>query len=484
MKRLLSPGLTALCFALVLASTWGFGYRVASFETLLAVVISLLLAISVSFLAGLSDASRMTIVGLLFFHILATSFISSPLWIWLVISLGAAALGLLHTRLQPQFFVVCGLVFLVLKHHQEMRVPEGQSEVVVPASADADTQILVHWVMDEMGSFESIPEAQRVQAEIDEIRAAYVERGFRLYSGAPSFSPDSRESLGRLVDVHKPEAAITNVEKVGDRNSYRILRNTLHQLYAEQGWSVSITQSSYIDFCAQRHFSCRTYEMGKNAYLFDANGLALLQRAEVLGRLLFSTYLGLSAHAWRQTPDLSLSALSEMHTVLERAKSAAGKRYFFGHFLLPHFPWTLDKDCKVKPMDEWQQSDETGASKNADERIAATHAYWQQTYCTHKSVLKIVDALDAAHPGKVRFLIHGDHGPRIFRTTFPGAGEEPLTDQTRRTLLEPFIASRLESDLNAIEGKSETMQALLQRLLTAEAAVPSYSKAPPPYTRP
>lgn len=477
MKRLLSPGLTALCFALVLASTWGFGYRVVSFETLLALGVSFLLALAVGFLAAKSDALRMTVVGLLFFHILATSFIPSPVFVWLAISVGAAALGTFHKRLQPHFFVVFGLVFLVLKHYQQIQVSAGRDEVVVPMSAQADTQILVHWVMDEMGSFESIPEAQRVQAEIDEIKAAYLERGFRVFSGTPSVSPDSREALSRLVNIHEPGSAIKNVQQVANQNAYRVLRNTLHQLYADKGWNVSITQSSYIDFCSERQFGCRTYEMGRNAHLFEGAGLPLLQRAQLLGRLLFSTYVGLSAQAWRQTPDLPLSALKEMHTIQARAEQSAGKRYLFGHFLLPHFPWTLDKDCKVRPLDEWQLPDETGVDKNSDERIAATHAYWQQTYCTHKSVLKMVDALDAAHPGKVRFLIHGDHGPRIFRTTLPGADEEPLNDQTRRTLLEPFIAARLESNFKTVQGAGQSMQGLLQELLISEAAAPSYTKA-------
>lgn len=105
------------------------------------------------------------------------------------------------------------------------------------------------------------------------------------------------------------------------------------------------------------------------------------------------------------TPDMPLASLNEMKALLARAQGAEGKHYFFGHFLLPHFPWTMGKDCRVNPTDDWRAPDVSGSSDSVAYYASMTQGYWQQTYCAHRRILETVDALDAAHPGKVRCSI-------------------------------------------------------------------------------
>lgn len=460
----------------MLTATRGFGYPLLGAETLLAIGTSLLLASSITIATAKYPALRMAALGYLFLSLVATALIPAYLLARITVSLGAAVIGLLHNRLQPHFFVAFALVFAPLKYFHDIQPPAVEHQVNSPVG-DKATQIFVHFVMDEMGSFASIPKDLQNEAEVNEIRAAYERRGFRIHSDATSVSWDSRESLGTLIDIGRPTGGLPNVEQIEGQHAYRVLRNRLHRLYADNGWQVSISQSSYLDFCRDPNWNCRTYHPGRNAYLFAEEELPLPQRTAILGRLLLATLSG-SPEPWRRTPDMPLSALNEMKVLLSRAQMAHGKHYFFGHFLLPHFPWTMGKNCKVNPLDDWRAPDLSGSSEGAAYHASLTGGYWQQAYCAHQRILQAVDALDAAHPGKVRFLIHGDHGPRIIRKALP-PGEEPQVDDHWRSMLEPFVATRLESDDALPPSGAVTMQSLLQKLLVSEATVPAYGRASP-----
>lgn len=476
MKRILDPGIAVLSLGLMLPAVRAFGYPLLGLETLLAAGAALVLAAVVTVATASFPALRMAAIGYLFLSLVATALVPTYLLARITVSLGAALMGFLHKRLEPRFFVVFALVFAPLKYFQDMQAPAVDHQVNRPA-AEQPGQILVHLVMDEMGSFASVPKDVRNDPEVSEIRDAYEKRGFRIHSDAPSVSWYSKDSLGTLVDIGRPTGGLANVAQIEGQDAYRILRNSLHHLYAANGWQVSIVQSSYLDFCRDPAWNCRTYQPGRNAYLFEQHGIPVPQRTAILGRLLLATLSG-SPEPWRRTPDMPLSALSEMNVLLARAQAAHGKQYFFGHILLPHFPWTMDRKCRVNPLEEWRAPDLSGASEGAEYHASLTRGYWQQAYCAHKRILQAVDALDAAHPGKVRFLIHGDHGPRIIRQALPGGDEQ--VDEHWRSMLVPFVASRLESDGTApSRGEAVTMQSVLQSLLVSEAAVTAYGRSSP-----
>lgn len=456
-----------------------FGYPLLGLETLLTAGASLVLAVVVTVATTKFPALRMAAIGYLFLSLVATALMPTYLLARITVSAGTALMGFMHQRLQPRFFVVFALVFAPLKYMQDMQAPAAEHPASRPVAAQPDQpdQILVHLVMDEMGSFASVPPGMRDEAEVSAIRAAYEKKGFRIHSDAPSVSWESTESLGTLVDIGRPTGGLPNVEQIEGQYAYRVLRNGLHRLYAGNGWQVSIVQSSYLDFCRDPAWNCRTYQPGRNAFLFEQEGIPAVQRMAILGRLLVATLSG-SPEPWRRTPDMPLSALSEMNTLLARAQKAHGKHYFFGHILLPHFPWTMDKDCRVNSPEAWRAPDLTGSSEGAEYHASLTRSYWQQASCAHWRILQAVDALDAAHPGKVRFLIHGDHGPRIIRKALPPGGAEQIDDHWR-SMLVPFVASRLESDAALPHGDAVTMQSVLQRLLLSEASALAYGRAAP-----
>jgi hypothetical protein len=87
-----------------------------------------------------------------------------------------------------------------------------------------------------------------------------------------------------MVDIEPTNPEHKNYVKAPEMANVRIKENTLHELFAVHQWDVSITQSSYLDFCSSRQFNCVTYDVGNSSYVFSEAGLNWQQRVEILAR--------------------------------------------------------------------------------------------------------------------------------------------------------------------------------------------------------
>ena len=111
---------------------------------------------------------------------------------------------------------------------------------------------------------------------------------------------------------------------------------------------------------------------------------------------------------------MSLRALDYIETNFSAPKAG---HVYFAHILLPHFPFVLDRSCNRRPPRAWrwpvwaQTPGEAGWS--LDDIYAA---YSEQLRCTHSRVMRLIDAMRKSVRGRdLVFIIHGDHGPRIFK---------------------------------------------------------------------
>lgn len=176
-----------------------------------------------------------------------------------------------------------------------------------------------------------------------------------------------------------------------------------------------------------------------------------------------------AAWSWAR-PSLSLAMMDILDNQAKNIAALRGKNYVFAHLLLPHFPWNLDKECRVLPIDQWRTPYKARSNTSAENLRTTFQAYWRQQYCTHKRVLNIVDQLDAAHPGSVQFLIHGDHGPRILARNLPKRSSGVvLDDVTLKNIVDPFIASRFHNADQADVAEAKTLQDVAQTLLVGAA---------------
>jgi hypothetical protein len=96
---------------------------------------------------------------------------------------------------------------------------------------------------------------------------------------------------------------------------------------------------------------------------------------------------------------------------------AAG-RMFFAHLMLPHQPYYLTPDCRVRDFGDWYNRklyhDDRRMVSSSRFRVEAYQRYFEQTTC----LLGILDDLFGAMRDRAVFeaatiIVHGDHGSRI-----------------------------------------------------------------------
>lgn len=478
--------LPVLAAALLLSVVWDLGYGFLSLESGVALAAGLCIGVLLDLLSMRSLRARTVWLMLLFVSMLDIYFLTGVWSVRIAVVAGVYLAWRWYARMPSQALVTAAVVFalsLLLsgKPHQ------GASPVKLPASDSADDQFLVHLVMDELGAFDSVPLDQEKSKEVEEISAQYAKRGFVLYRNIQSVSPDTQLSMGALMDnayLNNPEG---NVQKEAGKNAYRILDNRLQQGFLQQGWRVSVVQPEYVGYC-QPGFSCFTYGLEGSAGAFETMPDAGL-RIQVLIReflaALISQPRGLDfMEPFRQlildkalpkggwsNPTIPFVAVAQLDLIRDALIDGQGRHYVFAHVLAPHFPWVYDRRCQAKSVEHWLLPYAGRADKPPGARQQSTDAYWAQSVCVHQTLLRFIDALDAAHPGRVRFVIHGDHGPRTMARSLKDAPQFAHDDQFRKNLHSPFVATRIESDRIRPPPVDMVLQTLVFGLLSAESRV-------------
>lgn len=163
-----------------------------------------------------------------------------------------------------------------------------------------------------------------------------------------------------------------------------------------------------------------------------------------------------------------IGALETFDRLAERLRHARPGEAYIMHELLPHYPYVMDADCRLKDAADWYNRRSAEVSKTV--RLAA---YFDQLSCTMQRVDMLLDALAASPAGaNTIVIVHGDHGSRIteidakietegqfsdsdliagystlFAVRAPGmaAGYEARRQPAAR-LLEAFVSSGFKSD--------------------------------------
>jgi hypothetical protein len=111
------------------------------------------------------------------------------------------------------------------------------------------------------------------------------------------------------------------------------------------------------------------------------------------------------------------------------------------HFLLPHYPYVLDENCRVKPPEQVRVPRWVTPYIGATfDQATAERAYWEQAACAHDRLMAIIDAILSSPDGKdAVIVVHGDHGSRLFKLMPDNASET----ERRYTLLAHFAVRGL-----------------------------------------
>lgn len=327
----------------------------------------------------------------------------------LVVPIAAVGIAMLLQRHAMPFVAVAASVVLVTTL-AGMAIAEGSGdERTLPSAAGRqdDLPVLVHLVLDEHIGIEGLRGGtSNADAMADELKRLYLTRGFRLFGGAYSEHIRTMNALPSLFNFGAEQPW-----DPANRRRSALASNLYFDRLGEMGYRISVSQTNYMDFCKNGFVErCRTRHATEIAAVADAP-LSTVEKAEIVANefAVLSYVLYGPARIYRELrydrpvhavpPFGQLKAFDRLAEDLQRAQPGSA---FFMHELLPHTPYMLDRDCRLKDRSAWR--DHAGG-------LWATRvdAYVDQIACLNRKVAAI---LEAAGPNAI-IVVHGDHGSRI-----------------------------------------------------------------------
>jgi hypothetical protein len=317
------------------------------------------------------------------------------------------------------------------------------------AAARAKLPLIVHLVLDEHIGVEGLPDALTPRTFKEDIRAFFVERGFRLFGGAYSEHPSTLPSLSHLLNLvqgrYEPDLAVAASEP----RRYRLTRNAYFERLHQAGYAIRAHRIEYLDVCAGRvtPWACRSYEETSLAVLHDVPGSVLeklsvvsgvfLARSVAVGRVrnayararlsLLNTGIDLPAWTWERnvvSPIATMAALDAIEADLARSQPG---ELFFAHLLIPHYPYVYDAECRPQPPAKWGTRRDydhvIGDSNTAAARATRYSQYLEQVRCAARKIDELLGAIPPPLRHDAVVIVHGDHGSRI-GTVEPNRGRK------------------------------------------------------------
>ena len=363
---------------------------------------------------------------------------------------GFAASYVLLISLSKHISTILSVVFAVLLV-STIAVPpapvqivfeSGQPTVSEQRAPRPDLPPVLHLVLDGHIGIDGIPVDIEGGYELKQrIEAFYLKHGFRLFGRAYSEYMLTPPSMSVLLNGPK---TVPLVETTGTENTrWSLPENLYFSKYLDKGYILRVYETEYVRYCGateRRPETCYTYSTS-GLRLIDGLGLSIVEKAEFIVAsyfsrsrayfFLFQGYDGLrrflNARGLADLPrgnrrSYALHSLGTLAT-LRRLKNdilagpAAG-RMFFAHLMLPHQPYFLTPDCRVRDFRDWYNRklyhDDLNKLSSKQFRAEAYQRYFEQTTC----LLGILDDLFGAMREQGIFdnatiIVHGDHGSRI-----------------------------------------------------------------------
>lgn len=152
---------------------------------------------------------------------------------------------------------------------------------------------------------------------------------------------------------------------------------------------------------------------------------------------------------------------------------------FFAHLLIPHNPYSIDSNCKIRrPVVDWKLIElptvlSDGRVNSDSSRAARYDDYVDQTQCALAKVGELIDALKSA--GKFEgstIIIHGDHGSRISRYRIRTFFKDQLSDQDYYDSFSTLFAVKAPHIAAGYDLRMLPIERLLRHVVDKESVTP------------
>lgn len=354
--------------------------------------------------------------------------------------------------------------------HYEQAIQEI-SRPMNPTTSATGLPAVVHIILDEHVGLDGLP---LENPRTPEIRAAienfYLGNGFRLYSRAHSDYAYTLNSIPQIL----------NFGQVQEPSSSKEMKQTVEKtayfdLLARRGYRVKVYQSEFLNMCGSPSVTqCLTYQ-SQDLGAVAATSLSTGSKVSIILRKLTSrslrkvagfAYNGLRKLGlplpFRDIADIRLNPLNaalafdHFNADLERARPG---EVYFAHILLPHSPFGLAADCRIKEG-AWIRRERPGPLNPRQ------NAGYDQMLCALEKTKAALRAVGRSPAGSnFVMIVHGDHGSRTTNAKPFVDQADIMTDSEKLSNFSTLFAVRAPG----ITGKKDASPLSLPTLLTSLA---------------
>lgn len=323
-------------------------------------------------------------------------------------------------------------------------LPDHPDRGIKSSALNAKLPVYVHIILDEHPGIEIFSDEISSHKKLKkEVIAFYSRNSFRIFGRAYSQYYDTVDSIPSLLNFETTGNPDELAAGVGTNS--RVLENRYFEGILSKGYEISVYQSAFLDYCGSvkgaRISDCLTY----NYYGAPSAALAGLDNAErakiilflyqqrsFLSKVFVFIYLNLRESAalsgW-ELPDWpnwsrktgAIPALPVFDRLIEDVSSSSGGQMFFAHLHIPHSPYSVTSECRVRrPVLQWTyrfrgtKKPHSGPTNSPESRLAAYEGSIAQIRCSMSKLEKLFTVMkERGTFDDAVIIIHGDHGSRI-----------------------------------------------------------------------
>ncbi|HWV11963.1 MAG TPA: hypothetical protein VN110_01575 [Sphingobium sp.] len=330
--------------------------------------------------------------------------------------------------------------------HREAAVSEIRKSAARPVSANLPA--VVHIILDEHVGLDGMPADNPRTATV---RAAlerfYLGNGFRVYPRAHSDFAYTLNSIPQILNFGEPQEP-----GQPKQDKKKVKKIAYFDLLGRNGYRVKVYQSEYLNLCGPTPVvDCMTYQ-SQNIGPVSKSSLSAGSRAEIILRKLVTPTLGrIGERAYgflrklglplpvrditeiRMNPINAALAFDRFNSDLAAARPG---EVYFGHFLLPHSPFGLTPDCRLKEG-AWMRRQHPGPFGPRQD------AGYEQMLCTLRKTEEAYRAIRRSPAGSnFVMVVHGDHGSRMTNAKPLADRAKIMTDSEKIANFSAFFAIR------------------------------------------
>ena len=408
-----------------------------------------------------------------------------------LIVVGAAAIcWLVRERLGPLLAVVAGALWLT-----SFLVPAVASWHLRGEAANAKAtgpSPFVQIILDEHVGIEAIPREFDPDAAIaSQVRDGLEQRGFTVFTRAYSRYFKSWRAIPAALSFAAPGDPSAFVEDMSRRPIQMLANATIAQLRG-RGYRVHVVDTEYLDLCNVGRQAvadeCATYALNTISSLRDLPMSARTKAGMILDMFVHRSELDQRVRrtlGWLEPRRVgAVSTLRASDSIVSLLRGARAGDAYLIHMILPHFPYALDSECRLRPdPKEWLDRALPVAvrqDKKVEPRRRRYSRYLEQVICTHKVLNRMFDALvEAGVFEQSIVLVHGDHGSRITDAPPEPPFVDAMAPQDYVDAFATLFAAKLPGVAGGIDRRVLPLEDLTAAVARDERLPPDTASEPP-----